>query len=157
MKEVSKRDFQINFYAYTRGGEEIAVYGRGGVVVGVWRPASADAVQGEAEELEETEAVAVQVVENAVQKRDNAVPQCSAMGKEKLSKSKNNMEEFLKKVPKVEEVEEEEPEIDPEKKCANCGYPAEGKVGELTNESGWKEYLICGVCARKKKLVMQKI
>jgi hypothetical protein len=59
MKEVSKREFQINFYAYTRYGEEVRVYGRGGEVVGVWTPTVKNAVQEEDVELKPEKTIAV--------------------------------------------------------------------------------------------------
>jgi hypothetical protein len=135
MIEVSQREFQIKYYSYSKGKEVIRVLGRGGVVVGTYYPAGADAVQVGGGN-------AVQVKKNAVQ-----------VGKGLYMR--NAAYERFKEV--LGEVEEDENAVQSQsenavqekyecRKCGGVGVGTHRYWDEIEQED--VEDWFCGRCAR---------
>lgn len=131
MKEISYREFQKQMCKLK--GEDWLVYGRGGEIVGQWTAGTRVARQEE----EEGEAMP-----------DKNIALCQTTGEDLLSKSKNNMEKFLKRVPAEIEVGGEYEGVGFPKleNCIKCG-----SVHVVGYWSGWEdgeEFVDLAVCKR---------
>jgi hypothetical protein len=141
MRKVNQRDFQIKFYAYSKGCDVVEVVGRGGRVVGIWTP----------------------VLVNTVQESDNAVHNLLGLADEERGvvepdAVQDKMEDLKNKYDIRRKGSAFGGFQRVEARCDKCGGPAAGTVTEYDFELGEERNgKFCIKCAKERGVKLTKI